>query len=176
MNDGMPCPLCGVQLDIRESVKSKPYVVCDPCGMQMFIRKETGINALKRILASEFPPSNPTEDKLREKVQSLETQLVQIGQKYEVAKNAHTELTQTKNRLREKDQAITKSKSRIQALQERISELENSAFRICPECRHEFEISEKLAKTSWLDGSFEGFQCPRDGCKGIGIRRDLEED
>jgi hypothetical protein len=38
------------------------------------------------------------------------------------------------------------------------------------------EISEKLAKTSWLDGSFEGFQCPRDGCKGIGIRRDLEED
>src|SRR5262249_25139036 len=29
--------------DVRESKKGKPYIVCDPCGVQLFIRGQAGI-------------------------------------------------------------------------------------------------------------------------------------
>ena len=163
----LPCPLCGVLLNVRESVKGKPYVVCDPCGMQMFVRREDGIQALKKILTSGRSPSNPSTEKLQEKIQSLEKQLSQSEQKYEAARSAHTELAQTKNRLREKDQEINKSQNGIQALKKKISDLERLILRTCPECSEEFQIREDLIKTSWLDGRFEGFQCPKHGCRGI---------
>lgn len=45
-----PCPLCGMALDIRASKKDKPYVVCDPCGVQMFVRGNSGIAKLKHLV------------------------------------------------------------------------------------------------------------------------------
>jgi len=47
-----PCPVCGQALDIRETKKDKPYMVCDPCGMQLFVRNETGIARFQRIVSS----------------------------------------------------------------------------------------------------------------------------
>ena len=41
-----PCPLCREDLGIRLDKNDKPYCVCDPCGIQLFIRKEKGINTL----------------------------------------------------------------------------------------------------------------------------------
>ena len=38
-----PCPVCAARLEVRTSKKDKPYVVCDPCGVQMFIRSRSGI-------------------------------------------------------------------------------------------------------------------------------------
>lgn len=38
-----PCPVCAARLDVRTSKKRKPYVVCDPCGVQMFVRSQSGI-------------------------------------------------------------------------------------------------------------------------------------
>lgn len=175
MHNSLPCPLCAIPLDIRESVKKKPYVVCDPCGMQMFIRKERGINALKKVLAGGLLAPSPPVEKLREKIQSLEKQLSAVEQKYEAAKSAHAELAQTKNRLRERDQEISKAQSGVQGLNRKISEIEELIVRTCPECGEEFQIRENLIKTSWLDGSFRGFQCPKDGCKGIAPRQSEED-
>lgn len=45
-----PCPLCGMALDIRASKKGKPYMVCDPCGVQMFVRGSSGIEKLKHLV------------------------------------------------------------------------------------------------------------------------------
>ena len=45
-----PCPLCGRGRDVRESKKQKPYVVCDPCGVQLFVRSPEGISAFNRLL------------------------------------------------------------------------------------------------------------------------------
>jgi DNA-directed RNA polymerase subunit RPC12/RpoP len=42
-NRRFPCPVCSASLDVRESKKRKPYVVCDPCGVQMFVRGASGI-------------------------------------------------------------------------------------------------------------------------------------
>ena len=41
-----PCPLCDKELDIRIDKNDKPYVVCDDCKAQFFIRGEEGIEKL----------------------------------------------------------------------------------------------------------------------------------
>jgi predicted RNA-binding Zn-ribbon protein involved in translation (DUF1610 family) len=46
-----PCPLCGQALDVRQSKKKKPYVICDPCGVQLFIRSRAGIEYFERLMA-----------------------------------------------------------------------------------------------------------------------------
>ena len=47
--DSFPCPLCLVRLGIRHSKKGKPYVVCDACGVQMFVRTAPGIRRLAKL-------------------------------------------------------------------------------------------------------------------------------
>ena len=50
--DVFPCCLCGHKLDVRRTKKNKPYVICNGCGMQMFVRLSSGIR-LFYSLASE---------------------------------------------------------------------------------------------------------------------------
>lgn len=42
----LPCPLCERALRIRISKTGKPYIVCDDCGVQMFVRYPAGISLL----------------------------------------------------------------------------------------------------------------------------------
>lgn len=46
-----PCPLCSASLDVRETKKGKPYVVCDPCGVQLFVRGASGIQRFESQIA-----------------------------------------------------------------------------------------------------------------------------
>jgi DNA-directed RNA polymerase subunit RPC12/RpoP len=43
-----PCPICWQRLDVRTSKKDKPYVVCQACGMQMFLRTQPGIQKFEK--------------------------------------------------------------------------------------------------------------------------------
>ena len=45
----MPCLLCGRPLDMRMDKNRKPYFVCDPCGMQLFIRRKLGKERLQTV-------------------------------------------------------------------------------------------------------------------------------
>jgi transcription elongation factor Elf1 len=45
-----PCCLCGQPREVRTTKKGKPYVHCDPCGLQMFVRIEAGIQRLERLI------------------------------------------------------------------------------------------------------------------------------
>jgi len=46
----LPCILCGRKLEKRTSRKNgKPYFVCDPCGIQLFIRRQQGIEKLEQV-------------------------------------------------------------------------------------------------------------------------------
>lgn len=45
-----PCAVCGEMRDLLISKKDKPYLVCNPCGVQVFIRGEVGISLLKKIV------------------------------------------------------------------------------------------------------------------------------
>ena len=44
------CFLCAVKLDKRTDKNGKPYFVCNPCGIQLFIRREHGIKLLETLL------------------------------------------------------------------------------------------------------------------------------
>ena len=38
----IPCFLCGNSIEVKNTVKGKPYFICDPCGLQAFIRRAKG--------------------------------------------------------------------------------------------------------------------------------------
>jgi hypothetical protein len=48
-----PCPLCEVELDLRNSRRLKPYCVCNACGVQLFFRGRAGIARLRELLKRE---------------------------------------------------------------------------------------------------------------------------
>ncbi len=43
----LPCILCGRKLEKRTDKNQKPYFVCDPCGIQLFVRRKRGIELLE---------------------------------------------------------------------------------------------------------------------------------
>jgi hypothetical protein len=44
-----PCPVCMDPREVRITKKRKPYIICDPCGIQLFVRGPAGIAALNRL-------------------------------------------------------------------------------------------------------------------------------
>lgn len=48
----LPCLLCGKKLQKRTDKHQKPYFVCDPCGIQLFVRRPDGIKRLDELLRS----------------------------------------------------------------------------------------------------------------------------
>jgi hypothetical protein len=45
-----PCPVCTSPREVRITKKKKPYVTCDPCGIQLFVRGPAGISNFSRLL------------------------------------------------------------------------------------------------------------------------------
>jgi transcription elongation factor Elf1 len=44
-----PCPVCAQPREVRITKKNKPYITCDPCGIQVFVRGPAGIAAFNRL-------------------------------------------------------------------------------------------------------------------------------
>ena len=45
-----PCPLCGEGRVLQQTKKTKPYWVCNVCGVQVFVRNAEGIKILLELL------------------------------------------------------------------------------------------------------------------------------
>lgn len=45
-----PCPVCTSPLEVKTTKKDKPYIICDPCGVQLFVRGPSGIDAFNRLI------------------------------------------------------------------------------------------------------------------------------
>lgn len=45
-----PCPVCMQAREVRLTKKDKPYLICDPCGVQIFVRGPAGIEEFGRLL------------------------------------------------------------------------------------------------------------------------------
>jgi len=45
-----PCPICCEGLNVKQSKKGKPYIICNPCGLQMFVRTEPGIKKFNKLV------------------------------------------------------------------------------------------------------------------------------
>ena len=66
-----PCPVCTDPREVKMTKKKKPYITCDPCGIQLFVRGPAGIDALNRLLD-------------RGRVQSLISRLAEMERLYYV--------------------------------------------------------------------------------------------
>ncbi len=45
-----PCPVCVELREVKLTKKKKPYITRDPCGIQLFVRGQAGISALRRLI------------------------------------------------------------------------------------------------------------------------------
>jgi len=45
-----PCPVCTEPRDIRLAKNGKPYLICDPCGIQLFVRGRVGVERFAALL------------------------------------------------------------------------------------------------------------------------------
>jgi DNA-directed RNA polymerase subunit RPC12/RpoP len=45
-----PCPVCTDPREVRITKKKKPYITCDHCGIQVFIRGPEGIAAFNGLI------------------------------------------------------------------------------------------------------------------------------
>lgn len=45
-----PCPVCMDPRDVKLTKKNKPYITCDPCGIQVFVRGPAGIAEFNRLI------------------------------------------------------------------------------------------------------------------------------
>ena len=50
MTETIPCTTCGSPLKKRRDKHGKPYFVCEPCGVQLFIRRKQGIENLAELI------------------------------------------------------------------------------------------------------------------------------
>lgn len=50
-----PCPLCAEHRELRTDKNQKPYLICDECGVQLFIRKDAGNRRLETMLQLSGP-------------------------------------------------------------------------------------------------------------------------
>jgi hypothetical protein len=46
-----PCCVCGEAREVGTTKKNKPYLICDPCGVQVFVRGKTGIRRFEQLVA-----------------------------------------------------------------------------------------------------------------------------
>lgn len=49
-----PCPLCGVGLPVKADRRGRPYVICEDCGLQLFVRTLSGAERLFAICGSGY--------------------------------------------------------------------------------------------------------------------------
>jgi hypothetical protein len=63
----LPCHLCGSKLEKRIDKNKKPYFLCEPCGMQVFIRRKRGMDLLEEA----FRNSEKAEIPFRAHAQDL---------------------------------------------------------------------------------------------------------
>jgi hypothetical protein len=73
----LPCLLCVAKLEKRIDKNGKPYFVCNPCGIQMFIRKQHGIELLEKLLRDVAKNEIPFKQRAGQlfKIQALLTEI-----------------------------------------------------------------------------------------------------
>jgi hypothetical protein len=73
----MPCFLCGAKLERRIDKNRKSYFVCNPCGIQLFIRRQRGIELLEKLMRNCEKHEIPFRQQAQQiyKIQALLTEI-----------------------------------------------------------------------------------------------------
>ena len=78
----LPCLLCSEKLERRTDKNGKPYFVCNPCGIQLFVRRPNGIVLLNKLLADAARNEIPFKHRAEEvyKIQALLSEINGVKQ------------------------------------------------------------------------------------------------
>jgi len=81
----LPCLLCTEKLERRTDKNRKPYFICNPCGIQLFIRRQHGIRLLEKLLRDVAKNELPFRQRAEEvhKIQALLTEINGVKQQIE---------------------------------------------------------------------------------------------
>ncbi len=81
----LPCFLCVDKLEKRTDKNGKPYFVCNPCGIQLFVRRPRGIALLNKLLADAARNEIPFKHRAEEvyKIQALLSEINGVKQQIE---------------------------------------------------------------------------------------------
>ena len=71
----VPCFLCGQSREVKTTKAGKPYVQCDPCGVQVFVRRAEGMERL----AAQIKGLGDTPE-IAQQIQRLKTLRAQLDQ------------------------------------------------------------------------------------------------
>jgi len=66
--------------EVRITKKGKPYIICNPCGVQMFVRVDTGIRLFDALVAD--ADRNDVWKRLAELQQRYEFECPKCGKKF----------------------------------------------------------------------------------------------
>jgi len=98
----LPCLLCGAKLEKRMDKNHKPYFVCNPCGIQLFIRREHGIGLLDKLLRNAEKNEIPFKQRAEEvyQIQALLTEINGVKQQIERLQSQITFLFRDEDKVR----------------------------------------------------------------------------
>lgn len=119
----LPCFLCGASLDKRTDKNRKPYFICNPCGIQLFVRRPHGIRLLEKLLRDSAKNEIPFRQRAEEvyKIQALLTEINAVKQQIERLQSQISLLFGDADKIR----ACNLLKTKLQNLFKQLEELAN---------------------------------------------------
>lgn len=98
----LPCFLCGAKLEKRTDKNRKPYFICNPCGTQLFVRREHGIGLLDKLLRDAAKNEIPFKQRADEvyQIQALLTEITGVKQQIERLESQITLLFRDADKVR----------------------------------------------------------------------------
>jgi hypothetical protein len=98
----LPCLLCVAKLEKRIDKNGKPYFVCNPCGIQLFIRRKNGIELLDRLLRDVARNEIPFRQRAEQlfQIQALLTEIDGIKKQIDRVKSQTSFLFPDKDKAR----------------------------------------------------------------------------
>ena len=116
----LPCLLCTAKLEKRTDKNGKPYFVCNPCGIQFFIRRQHGIDLLEKLIRDCQKNEIPFKQRADEifKIQALLTEITETKKQIDRFKSQIGLLFPDKDKIRACDLLKTKLRNLFRELEE----------------------------------------------------------
>jgi hypothetical protein len=116
----LPCVLCGAKLEKRTDKNRKPYFVCNPCGIQFWVRRQHGIELLDKLLRDAAKNEIPFKERADEvyQIQALLTEITGVKQQIERLESQITLLFRDEDKVRACNLLKTKLENLFKELEE----------------------------------------------------------
>jgi DNA-directed RNA polymerase subunit RPC12/RpoP len=124
----LPCILCSKELQLRRDKHKKPYFICDPCGVQIFVRGRQGIENLAQLIDTLKERDFPFREHARvlHEIQAVLSEIRGLEKEIETLDSAFNLLVSDR-RIKQKTRVRKALEARIQAQLQELERIAHSA-------------------------------------------------